>query len=598
MKTFWKIVLGSLLGCLVAMLIAMFIFMGMLGSAASSSVQRTATQVVKPGTVLKIDKNVIIAERAVDDMSPMALMNRSTGSKVAIYDAIRAIDAAAADPAVKYIYLNPEDMAISISATEELRAALKRFRDSGKAIVAYADNFSNGSYYLASVADKIILNTNGTAMIMGVATSSMFLKDLLDELGVDVQLIRHGKYKSAGEMFIKNAMSAENREQTKAMVDGLWASMADEICASRGFSREELDAWVNNLELEKAQDMLDRKMVDTIYYRDQLREYLCGLSEVESLEKINFVDLNNYASSKLAKQISKAKDKIAVLYANGEIVTDGDSEQAIVGKVFAAEVEKLRKDSTIKAVVFRVNSPGGSVQAAQFIRREIQLLQKEKPVVASYGDYAASGGYWISASCDKIFSDNTTLTGSIGVFSMIPNIGGGLKKTLKINPQSVSSHAHSDAMGGMRSLDAAEVEYMQKSVEDIYDEFLTLVSEGRDLSKEAVDDIAQGRVWCGCDAFGIGLADEKGGLKDAIEYAAAAAGLEDYKVEEYPKSKTTMERLMEMFGGMSAKAMLTGSQPATEWERALVQIDQAYGFLRTANHGEVFARMPFVTIVK
>ena len=580
------------------MLIAMFIFMGMLGGAASASMKSGSAPAVKAGSVLKIDKNVIIAERAVDDMSPMALINRSSGSKVALFDAIRAIDAAASDPAIKYIYLNPEEMSISNTCMEEFRAALKRFRDSGKAIVAYSDNFTNGSYYLASVADKVIANANGTAMILGVATSSMFIKDLLDELGVDMQLIRHGKYKSAGEMYIKNAMSEENREQMKAMVDGLWASIADEICASRDFTREELDAWVNNLELEKAQDMLDRKMVDTIYYRDQLKEYLCGLSEVESIEKINFVDLNNYASSKLAKQISKAKDKVAVLYATGEIVTDGDTEQAIVGKEFAAEVEKLRKDSTIKAVVFRVNSPGGSVQAAQFIRREIQLLQKEKPVIASYGDYAASGGYWISAGCDKIFCDNTTLTGSIGVFSLVPNIGGGLKKTLKINPQSVSSHAHSDALSGMRALDAAEKEYMQKSVEDIYDEFLTLVSEGRGLSKEAVDDIAQGRVWCGCDAFGIGLVDEKGGLKEAIEYAAVAAGLENYKIEEYPKAKTTMERLMEMFGGMSAKALFSGSQPATEWEKALAQVEQAYGFLKNADHGEVFARMPFVTIVK
>lgn len=597
MKTFWKIVFGSLLGCLVAMLIAMFIFMGMLGSAASSSIKGGAPA-PKVGSVLKIDKNVVIAERAVEDMSPVALMNRSTGSKISIYDAIRAVDAAAEDPAIKYIYLNPEGMSISISNMEELRAALKRFRDSGKAVVSYADNYSNGSYYLASVADKVIINANGMSEILGVATSTFFVKDLLDALGVEVQLIRHGKYKSAGEMFIKNAMSEENREQTKAMVDGLWASMADEICESRGFSREELDTWINNLELEKAETMLQRNMVDTIYYRDQLKEYLCGLSQVESVDKITFVDLGNYAETKLAK-LSKAKDKIAVLYAMGEIVNDGDTEQDIVGREFAAEVEKLRKDSTIKAVVFRVNSPGGSVQAAQFIRREIQLLQKEKPVIASYGDYAASGGYWISASCDKIFSDNTTLTGSIGVFSMIPNLGSGIKKTLKVNPQSVGSHAHSDIMAGMRSLDKSEADYMQKTVEDIYDEFITLVAEGRDIPVDEVDEIAQGRVWCGRDAFGIGLADEKGGLKEAIEYAAVAAGLEDYKVEEYPAVLSTMERLMKMLGNTaSVKSMLFGSKPTTEWESLLAQMEREFGFLRTAEHGEVFARMPFVTIVK
>ena len=597
MKTFWKIVFGSFLGCLLALLINLFIMLGMLGSAASASGNGSAG-VIKPGTVLKIDKATVISERAVEDISPMAMFNRSEGSRLSVLDAVRAIDAAAEDPSVKYIYLNPEDMSISISNMEEMRAALKRFRDSGKAIVAYADNFNNGSYYLATVADKVILNTDGSSMILGVATSSFFLKDLLDALGIEIQLIRHGKYKSAGEMYIKNAMSEENREQTKAMVDAIWTSLAEEICSSRNFSREQLDSWVNNLELDNAESMLQRGMVDTLYYRDQLKAYLCNLSEVESIEKVPFMNLGDYAKAKLAKP-SKAKEKVAVLYANGEIVLDGDTEQAIVGRAFAAQVEKVRKDSTIKAVVFRVNSPGGSVQASQFIRREILLLQQEKPVIASYGDYAASGGYWISASCDKIFCDNTTLTGSIGVFSMIPNLGGGIKKTLKVNPQSVGSHSHSDALSGMRSLDAAETDYMQRSVEDIYDQFLNLVSEGRDLSKEAVDEIAQGRVWCGLDAFGIGLADEKGGLTDAIAYAAEVAGLEDYQLVECPTSKTTMERLMEMFGNKaSMKAFFTGSKPASQWDMTLSQMEQAYGFLREADHGEVFARMPFITEIK
>ena len=588
--------MGSLLGCLIAMLICLFILLGMAGSAASASMKGKAAP--KTVSVLRIDKTCVVSERATEDFSAMGLMNRSVGNKISLLDAVRAIDAAAEDPAIKFIYMNTDGMMLSTSNTEEIRAALERFRASGKAIVAYAENHTVLSYYLASVADKVVMNADGEAMLFGVGTQAIFIKDLLDKLGVEVQLIRHGKYKSAGEMFVKNAMSDENREQMQAMIDATWNSIADEICASRDFTREQLDGWLNDLELEKAQTLLDRNMVDTIYYADQMKEYMCNLASVEIFEKIGFVSLTDYAPGKLV-QTTKSKDKIAVLYANGEIVTDGDTEQAIVGAKFAAEVEKVRKDTTIKAVVFRVNSPGGSVQASQFIRRELELLRQTRPVIASYGDYAASGGYWISAECDKIFCDNTTLTGSIGVFAMIPNLGSAAKKTLKVNVQSVSSHKHSDMMGGMRSLDASEQQYMQNAIENVYDEFLTIVSGGRDMAKEAVDEIAQGRVWCGRDAFGIGLADEKGGLVDAIAYAATAAGLEDYKLVEYPTAKSTMERFMEMFGGKgSVKALFTRSEPAGRWEETLAQFEKAYGFLRTAEGVQMYARMPYITEIK
>ena len=597
MKTFWKIVFGSLLGCLIAMLVCMFIFFGMIGSAAASSMKKGSTS-PKSGSVLRIDKTCMINERTAEDFSVASLSNRNEGTRISLLDAVRAIDAAATDPAIKFIYLNTDGMSLSTSNAEELRAALNRFRASGKPVVAYAENHTILSYYLASAADKMVMNTNGESMMLGIASQSIFVKDLLDKLGVDIQLIRHGKYKSAGEMFIKNAMSDENREQLQAMVDGMWNSIADEICASRDFTREDLDGWINNLELEKAQSLLDRKMVDTIYYADQMKAYLCNLASADKFEKVGFVNLTDYAPGKLAQIASKSKDKVAVLYANGEIVIDGDTEQNIVGAKFAAEVEKVRSDSTIKAVVFRVNSPGGSVQASQFIRREMELLRETKPVIASYGEYAASGGYWISAECDKIFCDNTTLTGSIGVFSIVPNIGDAARKTLKVNIQSVNSHDHSD-MGAIRSLDAAEKEYMQKSVEDIYDEFLTIVSNGRNLTKEAVDEIAQGRVWCGCDAFGIGLADEKGGLVDAIAYAAQAAGLADYKLVECPTPKTTMERLMEMFGNKaSMKAFFAETKPVSSWEQAVAQFETAYDFLRNVEVATVYARMPFITEIK
>ncbi len=595
MKTFWKIVFGSLIGCLVAGLICLFVMFGMLGSLTASMMSGSSAAV--SGSVLRIDGSTAIVERAVEDMSAQALIKRSKGGKLALLDAVRAIDAAASDPAIKLIYLDTDKMSISVANAEELRAALSRFRASGKPVVAYSGGFSTVSYYLASVADKVILNAEGSSMIMGVALQSVFLKDLFDKLGLEYQLIRHGKYKSAGEMYIRSEMSDENRLQMQSMADGLWGSLAEEICNSRDFSRAELDGWISNLELDDAQSLLDRKMVDTIYYADQLKEYITGLAQAKEYDKVGFVNLVDYAPAHLM-QTTRAKDKVAVLYANGEIVMSGDTEQNIVGDEFAAQVAKVRKDSTIKAVVFRVNSPGGSVQASQYVRREIELLRASKPVIASYGSYAASGGYWISSSCDKIFCDNTTLTGSIGVFSLIPNLGDAARKTLKVNFQTIGSHPHSDMMSAMRPLDSAELDYMQKSVEDVYDEFLTIVSEGRGLSKEKVDEIAQGRVWCGCDAFGIGLADEKGGLVDAIAYAAAAAGLQDYRLSEYPAQKSTMERFLEAFGGsVSIKSILAGEQ-LSGWEQTREQFVQAYSFLKNQDKPAAYARMPFITEIK
>ncbi len=598
MKTFWKIVLGSLIGCLVAGLICLFVMFGMIGSLSASVMSGGATAV--SGSVLRIDGSTAIVERVVEDMSPKALMNRSKGGKLALLDAVRAIDAAAADPAIKLICIEPDEMSgISLANVEELRAALSRFRASGKPVVAYSGGFSTVSYYLASVADKVILNTEGSNMILGVASQSIYLKELFDKLGVEYQLIRHGKYKSAGEMYIRSEMSDENRLQMQSMVDGLWGSLADEICASRDFSRAELDGWVANLELDDAQSLLDRKLVDTIWYADQFKDYLTDLDQAKDYDHVKFVDLVDYAPAHLM-QTTRAKDKVAVLYANGEIVMSGDAEQSIVGDEFAAQVAKVRADSTIKAVVFRVNSPGGSVQASQYVRREIELLRATKPVIASYGSYAASGGYWISSSCDKIFCDNTTLTGSIGVFSLIPNLGDAARKTLKVNIQTIGSHPHSDMMSAMRSLDGAELDYMQKSVEEIYDEFLSIVSAGRDLPKEKVDEIAQGRVWCGCDAFGIGLADEKGGLVDAIAYAASAAGLQDYRLEEYPAQKSTMERFLEAFGGsVGIKTLLSpAGESLSGWERTQEQFLQAYSFLKNQDEPAVYARMPFITEIK
>ena len=547
MNNFWKIFLAALLGCLVALGLIFFIFMGSLGAALAGGSSKTA--VVPPHSILKIDFSTPISERGQSSFSLQNIQNFSMEDGMPLLTAIRAIDQAASDPGVKFIYLNTDKMNMSMTCAEELRQALSRFRESGKPIIAYSNGYDNLSYYLASVADKVIINTYGEAMLTGVGTSLTFFKDLLDKLGVDVQLIRHGKYKAAGEQFTQNHLTDENREQNQVLINSIWTSLTEEIAASRDFSADDLNRWIDNLELLDAETLLERGIVDQAMYKDELEDYLCTLFDVKEAKDLKFADFSTYAANKLKDEGKKVKDKIAVIYADGEIDMSGNPDTDIVGEVLARRLKKLEQDSSVKAVVFRVNSPGGSVQASEIINRAMLNLKAVKPVIASYGGYAASGGYWISSNTDYIFTDNTTITGSIGVFSMVPNIGGGLEKTLHVNTASVGSNKHSDMLNGMRKLDDAEVEYMQKMIEKIYTEFTGLVSRGRNMTPEQVDEIGQGRVWTGRDALTLGLADAKGGLVDAIAYAAAAANLDKYRVVEVPEHKSMFAQMMSQMAG-------------------------------------------------
>ena len=411
--------------------------------------------------------------------------------------------------------------------------------------MAYCENLGNGSYYLASVADKIILDPASESMITGVGSQMIFLKDLFDALGVDVQLIRHGKYKAAGEMYTRNSASPENRLQNEVLINSIWNTMSGEIAASRGFTQEQFNEWIENLEVIHASEFKEKGLVDETWYKDEVDKYLCEQNGVKKIQEVGFVKINKYAS-KLKK--GSRKNKIAVVYADGEIVNSG-SDADIVGSKLANTLRKVREDKKVKAVVFRVNSPGGSAQAAEAIRHELQLLRAEKPVISSYGNYAASGGYWISAESDYIFTDNNTITGSIGVFGLIPSVGNAIRKNLKVNIESVGSSSHVDMMSGMRKLTDDEVEYVQKQIEKIYDDFTGLVSNGRGISKDSVDAIGQGRVWAGADALNIGLADCKGGLQDAIDYAANKVGLtkKDYRISRYPVVKEVS--LFQMLSG-------------------------------------------------
>ncbi|HIT49364.1 MAG TPA: signal peptide peptidase SppA [Candidatus Coprenecus stercoripullorum] len=545
---FLKYLLAAFAGTLIALLICMLITFSIIGSLTPSE----KPAVVEPSSILKIDLGTSIGEQGAEDpfdISGLIPIGMASTNRLGLLDIVQAIDNAATDPNIKFIYIDNCSFSQSISHLEEIRDALMRFRNSGKPIIAYGDNFTQGGYYIASTADKIYSDPLASNLILGVSTSIYFLKDILDKFDIDVQLIRHGKYKSAGEQFIANDISEANREQNQVMVNSLWETLSNAYAESRGMSADRIDYLVDNLKITTAEEMLAYNLIDSLCTAEQMNGIICGLAGVEDEKDLKTVDLRTYIKA-TAHTDYKIKDKIAVIYADGQIAASGD--EGITSDSFVPMISDIRKDSSVKAVVLRVNSPGGSAQAAELIRQELELLQEVKPLIVSYGSYAASGGYWISAGADKIYSDNSTLTGSIGVFSMVPSFQKAIRNKLHINPVTIRSNEHAD-MYSARLLDTEERASMQKSVEQIYDLFLKIVSEGRGMATDEVDRIAQGRVWCGNDAIEIGLVNEIGGLTDAIGYAAIAAGLEEYRLAEYPKVKTGLDRLMEGFN--TAKAV-------------------------------------------
>ncbi|MEN6619662.1 MAG: signal peptide peptidase SppA [Rikenellaceae bacterium] len=585
MKNFLKIIAGTFVGSLLAMVLGIFILIGIIGSFASLAEKSTPT--VPSSAILGLNFGNTITEQAIDDpfanMDPLADISNKT---VGILDFIQTIERAASDPSIKFIYMNLDKLQAGISHIEEIRAALVRFRESGKPIISYADNYSQAGYYLASVSDKIYLNPAGSATLTGLSINTIFFKDLLDKMGIEVQLIRHGKFKAAAEQLISNKMSAENREQLQSYLDAVWNTWVTDISASRRIPEERINEMTNNLELNSAQKSFEAGLVDGLLYKDELSDTLAHLFGVKDEKGLKFISNTSYSKA-TAKINFKEKNKIAIVYADGDIIM-GKSDNNVASDSYVSILSKIRKDSTIKAVVFRVNSPGGSAQSSEIIDRELALIREHKPVIVSMGDYAASGGYWISANADKIITNNTTLTGSIGVFSMAINAQKAMNKHLSINTATVITNKHSDIMSGYRPLDNQEITFVQSSVEIIYNQFLELVAEGRGLSATDVDSIAQGRIWSGCDAIKIGLADEKGGLHEAINSAAAMSKLSSYRLVEYPVKKSQIEKLIEQLTetGESAKAL---ANPELIFE-------QAYSKLKNEVGIKTYARLPFNVI--
>lgn len=595
MKDFLKMLLAVICGFIVMGFLGLMILGGLIGSAAGGS----GKTVMPRNGVLVMD----LSQFSIDEQAatpPTSLTSLVGGgvslqAPISLWDAVQAIRKAAEDPSVKLIYMKPDGASLSSAISEEIRDALAEFRKSGKAVISYIESPTTGSYYLASVSDKVYMSSNCGAgpMMTGVSGQLFFLKDLLDKFGVNVQLIRHGKYKSAGEMYIKSEPSPENLEQNQAMVSSMANSMYEEISESRNVSVDSLNYLVDNMKLLFPEDMLNHGLVDGLLTKEELRQKLAVLAGADDFSNTGMVSFSDYVSSVITDPL-KSKKQIAVIYAHGNIV-EGSDPQNIGGDDFSTLLSMVRADSSVKAVVLRVSSPGGSVLAADKIKTEIDLLRKVKPVVASYGDYAASGGYWISASCDKIYTDKMTLTGSIGCFSMVPDLSKTAKDIAHVGIATVSSNKHGAMLTPFHTLDEAEVAAMQSQIENIYGKFVANVAEGRELSPAYVDSIAQGRVWTGADAIGINLADEIGSLSDAINYAATLAGEADASsidVIGYPAPVTILDNILAMIGeGSSPVQDVFAGTPF--W-----RVEEAFKSWKWQSSDHFMAMMPYQVIIK
>ena len=586
MKDFVKMTLAAMCGLFIMGIIGIFLFFGMIGALATAG----STKPVLPREGV-LDLNLgefLLGEQSKEGTPDLASGSFESIPTIGIYDAVQALDIAAYDPAVKFLYLRADNVSGGIATLQELRAGLVNFRNNGKAVIAYTETPGNASYYLASAADKIYMSADlgGQNMLFGISGRLTYFKDLLDKLGINIQLIRHGKYKSAGEPYIRSTPSEENIRQNQEMINSVWENYSGAMAESRGITADMLNGLIDDLALNFPEDFKNNGLVDELFTHEELMDKLCDLAVVSKQEDLKFIKFSDYITAKVTPKPTKSDNEIAVIYADGEII-DGNGTENVAGDRFVKIIDKVRKNDKIKAVVLRVNSPGGSVVASSKIKTAIDLLQAEKPVVASFGNYAASGGYWISNGCDYIYADPGTLTGSIGVFSIIPDLSKTYKNLLHLNISSVNSNRHSDMLSLSRPLDKDEEAYMQASVENIYSSFVNLVSEGRGMTPEEVDEIAQGRVWTGADAIGIGLVDQLGTLEEAIDYAARISEIDGaYRISSYPKPLSAMEQLLSILGSAPGNEEILSGTPFSALE------DVAKG-LKDGKPSGIMARMPY-----
>nr|WP_294899365.1 signal peptide peptidase SppA [uncultured Pedobacter sp.] len=541
MRQFFKFVFASMVGVLISSLILVGIFLASIAVLISSSKDRVD---VKDNTILHINLNLPITERSsgspLDDLDFGPFKGER---KLGLNDILKSIKSAKDDSNIKGIYLDVNYMMTGFATIEEIRNALLDFKKSGKFIIAYSEVYTQGAYYLASVANKVYLNPQGILELKGLSSEIMFYKGALDKLDIEAQVIKVGTFKSAVEPYVLDKMSDANRLQTTALLGSLYNHLTLGIAQSRKIPQDSVIAIANGLKSRSPQDALTYKLVDGLKYKDQILDELKEKTGIAKDKNLNTVSISDYAKTVESK--NSASDKIAVIYANGDINSGEGDENSIGSEGISRALRKARLNDKIKAIVLRVNSPGGSALASDIIWREVLLAKKVKPVIVSMGDYAASGGYYISCAANEIFAEPTTITGSIGVFAIIPNMKGFFNNKLGITFDGVKTGEFADLGNVSRPLNNAEKMILQNEVNRTYNDFTKRVAEGRNLSQTYVDSIGQGRVWTGEQAVKLKLVDKLGHLDDAIAEAARKANLREYKTVSYPEIKDGLMGLLD-----------------------------------------------------
>lgn len=543
--SFGKIFLAALLAVMAGSVLSM-LFWGILFSGFSSMMQPKQTTIPE-SAILRIDLSENLVEAPSKD--PMAMFNfasMTTNGELTLYNALRAIEKASTDERIKGIYINLNGAgSVSITSLEELRAAIEAFKQSGKFVVSYNEVYSQIAYYFCSVADKVFIQPEGSFEWKGLSVDNMFFKGLIDKLGIEVSILRPTvcKYKSAVEPFFLTKMSDANRAQNQQLANTMWGIITEAVSKSRGISVEALNQFADDLAITLPSEAVEHKFADATLYADQVEELF---KSEYGIEKPEYVSLGEYASSLVPNAAKAAAPKVAIVYAQGDIVDGSGSDDKIYGYTLAKTIKGVAEDDDVKAVVLRVNSPGGSALASDIIWREIKLLQQKKPIIVSMGHTAASGGYYISAPADAIVADKFTITGSIGVFGMLPSFGAALEKNLGVTIDGVTTNKYSSMGNGFSPLAAQEHQALMRGVDRVYERFTSLVAEGRNLKIEKVLEIAEGRAWTGVEAQQNGLVDTCGGITAALAIAVEKSGLGDnFQIVEVKEELTGFMAMLE-----------------------------------------------------
>ncbi|MEO6883667.1 MAG: signal peptide peptidase SppA [Bacteroidia bacterium] len=588
MKTFFASLLGTLVGIVVSFFVLFFILIALFSATftALKMAQEKPSPIEKNSVLLiKLDKQ--ITERTQKNIFYSFHFNDDL--PIGLNDILTNIKVAKTDSSIKGILLEINLPAIGSASIEEIRNALLDFKTSGKFIFSYNDNYSQMSYYLSSVADKLFLNPQGSIQLKGLSAQIMFYKNALDKLGIQMQIFRHGRFKSAVEPLDLDKMSNDNRQQTKTYLNSIWSVIVNSIGVSRNITPQSINNIADSLLAQSADDALKYKLVDQLCYKDEALALLKKQIGISKDDDISFVKLNDYTQAARAKKLLQKNNfsdgKIAIVYAVGEIQSGTGDDQTIGASTLVNALRTADEDENVKAIVLRVNSPGGSAQASDIIWHEIMKIKKDKPVIVSMGDVAASGGYYISCAADTIFAEPTTISGSIGVFGMIPNVQKLMNDKLGITVDTVNTNKHSDIGSIYRPMTSIEAASVQRGVENVYATFLQRVSDGRHVTVAQVDSIGQGRVWSGIDAQKKGLVDLLGNLDDAIAMAAKCAKIKNYGLVVYPKQEDAWKTLFSKYGN-SVKIDILQSELGEQYS--------IYNHLKTMIHtGGIQAEMPY-----